>query len=78
MQGIPGPGDICLQNSVESLSESHSPQVIQVACFSRNQASEYLQKSNFGRALAHLFVALRLIPSWKEELHSQFLLALSK
>lgn len=57
--------------------EAHAPQEIQVAKYSRKQAFDYFNKSQFGRALAHLFVALRLVPEWREELHDVFYQALS-
>ncbi|XP_026275139.1 protein arginine N-methyltransferase 9-like isoform X1 [Frankliniella occidentalis] len=56
---------------------NHSAQEIEVACYSRNQAILYIRKFNYGRALAHLFVALRLIPEWREELRNVFWQSLS-
>lgn len=58
--------------------EAHSPQEIQIAQYSRKQAFEYFNKAYFGRALAHLFVALRLVPEWRNELRYVFWHALSK
>lgn len=57
-------------------TDAHSPQEIQAAYYARNQAFEYIKKSYFGRALAHFFVALRLIPEWRHELYDAFWQAL--
>ena len=57
-------------------SDAHSPQEIKAACYARKQAFEYIRKSYFGRALAHFFVALHLIPEWRHELHDAFWQAL--
>ncbi|XP_034255560.1 protein arginine N-methyltransferase 9-like [Thrips palmi] len=65
------------EHSSQINPEAHSPQEIQIALYSRKQAFDYFEKAYFGRALAHLFVALRLIPEWRSELRFMFWQALS-
>ncbi|XP_075212971.1 protein arginine N-methyltransferase 9-like [Lycorma delicatula] len=53
-----------------------SPEKFSVARTSKRQARRYFEKENFGRSFAHILLALKLCPHWKEELKVVFTAAL--